>query len=65
MQEPLLTHAEVAALLGVSKRTVRRAWYRGDLPSPFYIGRSPRWTARTMNRYITDRQEAVNRTWGN
>lgn len=60
MQEPLLTHAEVAALLGVSRRTVRRAWYRGDLPSPFYVGRSPYWPERELNAHLTSKFRSIN-----
>lgn len=60
MQEPLLTHAEVAALLGVSRRTVRRAWYRGDLPSPFYVGRKPYWPERELNAHIKSKFRSIN-----
>ncbi len=60
MQEPLLTHAEVAALLGVSRRTVRRAWYRGDLPSPFYVGRTPYWPERELAAHITSKFRSIN-----
>lgn len=61
MQEPLLTHAEVAALLGVSRRTVRRAWYRGDLPSPFYVGRTPYWPEHELNAHLRSKFRSINK----
>jgi len=34
---------QVASMLGVSPRTIRRLWSRGELPEPVKFGRSVRW----------------------
>lgn len=40
----LLTTAQVAAMLQVSLRTVRRHIAEGKMPDPIYVGaRAPRW----------------------
>ena len=34
---------QVASMFGVSTRTIRRLWSKGELPEPMRIGRSVRW----------------------
>lgn len=34
---------QVASMFGVSTRTIRRLWSKGELPEPIRIGRSVRW----------------------
>jgi predicted DNA-binding transcriptional regulator AlpA len=38
-----ITVKQVAAMLSISERSVRRAWYTGELPPPIKIGRAIRW----------------------
>lgn len=44
MSTPLfISIKQVAALLSISTRTVRRRWYDGTLPPPVKVGRAVRW----------------------
>jgi excisionase family DNA binding protein len=38
-----LTIDQVAEMLGINKRSVRRRWYDGTIPPPEKFGRSVRW----------------------
>lgn len=42
--EQMLTRKDVASLLQVSVRTVRRMEESGEFPPPVYVGRGERWT---------------------
>jgi predicted site-specific integrase-resolvase len=46
----------------VNRRTIRRWWYAGELPSPFYQGRTPFWTADAIRAHMRDAQARTNRT---
>ncbi|XZE20284.1 helix-turn-helix transcriptional regulator [Pirellulaceae bacterium SH449] len=48
----LITIQEVASLLRLSVRSVRRLISRGDLSEPLKIGRSVRWKKRTIQEWI-------------
>jgi len=51
--EPLLiTAAELAALLSLSKRTLWRLRSAGDLPKPVKLGNSVRWVRDEINIWI-------------
>ena len=53
VRSPLLTAAEVAALLQVSLRTVRRLIADGSLPV-VRIGRSVRVSGEALNAFLSD-----------
>ena len=48
----LLTTADVAKLLKVSTRTVRRLKDRAKLPPPIRVGAGVRWDADALRRWI-------------
>lgn len=48
----LLTRNEVAAMLGVSRRTVYNAVERGDFPAPIDIFGMARWEEQTVLDFI-------------
>jgi excisionase family DNA binding protein len=51
--EPLLiTAAELAALLNLSKRTLWRLRSAGDLPKPVKLGNSVRWIRDEIKNWI-------------
>ena len=51
--EPLLvTAAELAALLNLSKRTLWRLRSAGDLPKPVKLGNSVRWVRDEIKKWI-------------
>lgn len=50
----LLNASEVAALLGVSSRSVYRLSDAGKMPRPLKIGGSVRWDRRPVERWIAD-----------
>jgi excisionase family DNA binding protein len=54
---PLLTIADLAAYLKLSKPTIRKAVARGELPPPIRFGRACRWKPE-------DVQEALGRRAG-
>lgn len=58
--ERYLSHRDMADRFGVTRRTIRRWWYGGDLPSPVYQGRAPYWPERELNSHITDRYRDIN-----
>jgi len=47
----LLRPSEVAALLSVSKTTLRRLDLLGAIPRPLKVGRSTFWSARTLSAW--------------
>lgn len=61
MSESLLTAKDLAEVLCVSVRQVRRLQAAEDLPAPVYIGRLPRWReseiAGWMQAGCPDRQK--------
>ncbi len=48
----LIPAEEVAAMLGVSERTLWRLLSAGKLPEPVRIGRSTRWRAAEVREWI-------------
>ncbi len=52
MAERLLGIADLAALLGVCKRQVRRLRLFELIPAPIYIGRLPRWRESTIEAWM-------------
>lgn len=55
-----LSHQDMAERFGVNRRTVRRWWYSGDLPSPVYQGRTPYWPERELNAHLTSKFRSIN-----
>lgn len=51
----ILTSAEVAELLRVSPRTIRRLWTDGELRG-FTVGRRVRFDRRDVDAYIAERR---------
>ncbi len=52
MTERLLGIADIADLLGVCNRQVRRLRLDELIPEPMYIGRLPRWKSSTIEAWI-------------
>lgn len=52
MTNKLLTLSDVAKILCVSERTVRRLRDAGKLPRPIKIGRQLRWRSGDIERYL-------------
>jgi len=50
----LLTDAELATLMKVSRRQVWKLLSMGRLPEPIRLGRSVRWRADEIRRWIED-----------
>jgi hypothetical protein len=51
--EPLLTPADVARILGVSKRFLERSRSAGTFPAPdVWLGRLPRYRPQTVRDFI-------------
>ena len=48
----LLTAEEVAAMLGVSERTLWRLLSAGKVPKPIRFGRNTRWRAAEVAEWI-------------
>lgn len=61
MSDSLLTAADLAELLCVSVRQVRRLQVGEKLPAPVYIGRLPRWRESEVSAWLVagcpDRQQ--------
>lgn len=52
MQSGLMTVREVAAMLKVSQRQVWKLTSAGRLPAPIRLGRSVRWRASDIDKFI-------------
>lgn len=53
MNQTTLDIDAVASRLGVSRSTVRRLWYAGQLPKPIRLGRrSIRWRTADIETFI-------------
>ncbi|QEH34274.1 hypothetical protein OJF2_28090 [Aquisphaera giovannonii] len=51
--EPMLSIADLARVLAVSRRLIERERAAGRLPRPdLQMGRCPRWRAETIRRWI-------------
>jgi excisionase family DNA binding protein len=48
----LRNRRQVAELLSVSERTVRRLMEKGDLPAPVRLGRAVRWFEADVIAYL-------------
>lgn len=52
-QAPLLVDAKgLAAMLGIGRSHVHELRLSGRLPEPVYLGRSVRWSAEELRRWI-------------
>lgn len=49
------TVADLARRLGVSEATVRTYRWRGTLPTPSYVGRTPVWDPAVIEEWIKTR----------
>ncbi|MCH2210093.1 MAG: helix-turn-helix domain-containing protein [Fuerstiella sp.] len=57
MDEGLLyTDGELADLLKVSRSTVRRMWFRQELPAPLKIGAVIRWRQSEIRQWLVEHQ---------
>lgn len=55
----LLTIDETAALLKMTTRSVRRAWYDGSIPKPIRVGRrSIRWRKDELDTFLASQPGA-------
>lgn len=58
--ERYLSHRDMAERFGVTRRTIRRWWYDGALPSPAYQGRTPYWPERELNAHLKNKFRSIN-----
>jgi excisionase family DNA binding protein len=54
MEDVVLTDGEVAALLKVSRATVRRMWWRKQLPAPIQVGVCNRWRKSDIDQWLAN-----------
>jgi excisionase family DNA binding protein len=54
MEDVVLTDGEVADLLKVSRSTVRRMWWRKQLPAPIKIGTINRWRRSEIETWLAE-----------
>ena len=54
--EPILDQHDLAKLLQVSDRTLRRVRSAGGVPEPFMLGSKPRWRRVDIDRWLERRQ---------
>ena len=54
MKNEFLTDGELASMLKVSSSTIRRMWYRGDLPKPIRIGFVNRWRTADIEQWLAE-----------
>jgi|WetSurMetagenome_2_1015567.scaffolds.fasta_scaffold1397391_1 hypothetical protein len=52
MSKPLLTQADLAAILQVDERTIRTWRHEGLLPEPFIVGRVLRWRTCDIQKWL-------------
>ena len=50
--DPLLSPKQVAKILGICVRSLRRLWDRGELPRPVRVGRSLRMFTSDVEAYL-------------
>lgn len=55
----LLKVEEVAAMLGLSERTVWRLASSGEFPQPIKLGRSVRWARSTIEKFVEAKTDEV------
>jgi predicted DNA-binding transcriptional regulator AlpA len=53
--QPLLTRADLQAVLKMSARTIGRLLIGGGLPPPILVGRSYRWRSRDIEKFIAEK----------
>ena len=58
MDSIVLTDGEVADLLKVSRPTVRRLWWRGEMPAPVKIGACNRWRKSDIETWLDEQQSS-------
>lgn len=54
LEKRLLSSAELAALLSVSERHMRRMWEAGRMPLPIKLGGALRWDSVVISRWIDE-----------
>ena len=62
--EPMLSVADVAALLACDPRSVHRWWREGAIPPPVRIGRVLRWYAPTVRDWLMARSDEETPNFG-
>lgn len=60
--EKLLTVDDIANILKVSTRTLRRRWHKGEFPPPMRIGRLIRWHPDQLRDYLAKQREESAKT---
>jgi predicted DNA-binding transcriptional regulator AlpA len=54
MKNEVLTDGELAEMLKVSSSTIRRMWWRGELPKPIKVGFVNRWRAADIQNWLAE-----------
>jgi predicted DNA-binding transcriptional regulator AlpA len=53
----LLTPANLAAMLQINERSLRRMRSAGQIPEPIWVGKLPRWKRDIVLRWLEERAE--------
>lgn len=56
MDRLVYTDSELAELLQVSRPTIRRMWWRKELPPPIKVGVVNRWRAADIKEWLAERK---------
>lgn len=56
MDDIVLSQAEVAEMLKVSRSTIRRLWIRQEFPAPCKIGFVNRWRVSDVEQWLADHE---------
>lgn len=54
MHNEVMTEGEIAELLKVSKSTIRRMWWRRELPAPIKCGYVNRWRTADIEKWLRE-----------
>lgn len=54
MEDVVLTGGELADLLKVSPQTIRRMWWRKQLPAPIQVGICNRWRKSDIDQWLAE-----------
>ena len=56
MDKLVLTEGELAGILQVSRPTIRRMWWRDQLPAPIRVGVLNRWRKSDIDQWLAEQE---------
>ena len=56
LNDLVYTDGELADLLKISRSTVRRLWWRGELPKPIKVGAVVRWRQSDIHSWLESKE---------